>query len=250
MGYSSAQAKDFIKYIAPMIQEQAKVNGYKICSVAIAQAIKEGAAGTSSLAKKYHNHHGLKCGKAWLKDHPDRSICLKTMEEYKAGTLTPIKDYFRTFPDDLEGVKGYYQFLEYDRYAPLKTASTPEEYADLLAATGYATDKQYNTSLIRDYVDRYDLRKYDTEIAGQTPLHIQKRRLLKKTLPFMQGSDVVHCQRILRSQGYDIGSSGVDGKYGKQTETAVKKFQEEHGLVVDGKVGVKTWAMLEKYNEN
>lgn len=249
MGYSSAQAKEFIKYIAPMIQAEAKANGYKICSVAIAQAIKEGAAGTSILAKKYHNHHGLKTGKEWLKKFPERSICLKTMEEYKAGTLTPIKDYFRTYPSDQEGVKGYYEFLRYSRYEPLKTASTPEEYADLLAATGYATDKQYNTSLIKDYVDRYDLRKYDTETNGAAPAHIQKRRTLKKTKPIMSGSDVIICQKILRSLGYNIGASGVDGKYGPATENAVKMFQDEHGLIVDGKVGVKTWAMLEKYNE-
>lgn len=249
MGYSSAQAKQFIQYIAPMIQAEAKKRGYKICSVAIAQAIKEGAAGTSTLAKKYHNHHGLKCGKVWLKEHPDRSVCLKTMEEYKAGTLTPIKDFFRTFPTDAEGVKGYYEFLRYDRYARLKTAKTPEEYADLLAETGYATSKTYNTSLIRDYVDRYDLRKYDTGAEEPTPSHIQKRRVLKFVLPFMQGSDVVLCQKILRSLGYDLGATGMDGKFGSKTEAAVMKFQDEHGLVVDGKVGVKTWAMLEKYNE-
>ena len=86
---------------------------------------------------------------------------------------------------------------------------------------------------------------YDKE---EVPQHIQKRRVLKFVLPFMVGSDVVLCQTILRNNGYDIGSYGVDGKYGKQTEAAVKKFQDEHGLVVDGKVGVKTWAMLEKYN--
>ena len=247
MGYSSAQAKDFIKYIAPMIQEQANANGYIICSVPIAQAIKEGAAGTSRLAKEFHNHHGLKCGKAWLKNHPDRSICLKTMEEYKPGTLTPIKDYFRTFPDDLEGVKGYYEFLRYDRYNPLKTATTPETYAEILQSSGYATDSSYCRSLINDYVNRYDLRKYDP-VSIETPQHIQKRRTIKFVLPMMQGSDVVIIQKILVEQGYYIGSSGVDGKYGKKTEEAVKRFQNEHGLVVDGIVGVKTWAMLEKYN--
>ena len=247
MGYSSAQAKDFIKYIAPMIQEQAKANGYIICSVPIAQAIKEGAAGTSKLAKVYHNHHGLKCGKAWLKNHPDRSICLKTMEEYKPGTLTQIKDYFRTYPDDLEGIKGYYEFLRYDRYSPLKTATTPEEYASILQSSGYATDSSYCSSLIYDYVNRYDLRKYDP-VSTETPTHIQKRRTIKWTLPMMQGSDIVIIQKILVEQGYYIGTSGVDGKYGKKTEEAVKRFQSEHGLVVDGIVGVKTWAMLEKYN--
>ena len=226
MGYSSAQAKDFIKYIAPIIQEQAKENGYIICSVPIAQAIKE----------------------AWLKAHPERSVCLKTMEEYKAGTLTPIKDFFRTYPDDVEGIKGYYEFLRFDRYAALKTATTPEQYAEILQTSGYATDKQYCNSLINDYVNRYDLRKYDP-VQEEAPQHIQKRRVLKFVLPMMQGSDVVLCQRILQRLGYDIGPTGVDGKYGKRTEEAIKNFQREHGLEqVDGKVGVKTWAMLEKYN--
>ena len=87
---------------------------------------------------------------------------------------------------------------------------------------------------------------YDKE---EVPQHIQKRRVLKFVLPFMVGSDVVLCQQILRANGYDIGSYGVDGKYGKQTEAAVKKFQDEHGLVVDGIVGVKTWAMLEQYRD-
>ena len=97
-------------------------------------------------------------------------------------------------------------------------------------------------------ISRYDLTKYDKDGSEQVPQHIQKRRVLKFVLPFMSGSDIVLCQTILRKLGYDIGSYGVDGKYGKQTEAAVKKFQDEHGLVVDGKVGVKTWAMLEKYN--
>lgn len=243
MGYSSAQAKEFIKHIAPMIQSEAKTRGYKICSVAIAQAIVEGAAGTSSLAKTYHNHFGMKCGKSWK----GKSVNLKTKEEYITGTLTTIKDNFRVYDSDEEGVKGYYDFISAPRYANLKDASTPLEYAERLKLDGYATSSTYVQTLCNT-VTRYNLGAYD-DATGAISQHIQKRRLLKFTLPMMQGSDVVHCQRILRELGYDIGSYGIDGKYGSATETAVKKFQNEHGLVVDGIVGVKTWAMLEKYNE-
>lgn len=88
------------------------------------------------------------------------------------------------------------------------------------------------------------------ETKQDAPQHIQSRRVLKYTLPMMVGSDVVHCQRILQNLGYDLGKTGADGKFGKKTEEAVKQFQNERGLVVDGIVGVKTWTMLEKYSEN
>jgi len=103
-----------------------------------------------------------------------------------------------------------------------------------------------NVSGIKGNVDLDEV--YTGEDAKpDTPAHIQNRRVLRTTKPMMQGSDVVHCQKILKSLGYNIGSSGVDGKYGTMTEKAVKQFQGEHGLDPDGKVGVKTWAMLEKY---
>lgn len=242
MGYSSAQAKQFIQYIAPMIQAEAKKRGYKICSTVIAQAVIEGAAGTSSLAK-YHNHFGMKCGKSWN----GKSVNMKTKEEYTVGTLTTIKDNFRVYDSDEEGVSGYYDFISAPRYANLKEANTPREYAERLKLDGYATSSSYVNTLCNTVI-KYNLGVYD-EATGAIPLHIQKRRVLKFVLPFMQGSDVVLCQKILRSLGYDLGATGMDGKFGSKTEAAVMKFQDEHGLVVDGKVGVKTWAMLEKYNE-
>ena len=36
----------------------------------------------------------------------------------------------------------------------------------------------------------------------------------------------------------------VNGIYDKQTENAVKAFQKEKGLIVDGIVGPKTWSVL------
>lgn len=241
MGYSSAQAKQFINYIAPMIRAEAKRRGFKICSTIIAQAIIEGAAGTSTLAKTYHNHFGMKCGKSWK----GKSVNLKTKEEYTVGTLVTIKDNFRVYDSDEAGVSGYFDFVSAPRYANLKECANYKQYAEFLKADGYATSSSYIQTLCNT-VTKYDLTRWDE--SEEVPQHIQKRRTIKWTLPMMQGSDVVIIQRILVSKGYDIGSYGVDGKFGKNTETAVKKFQAEHGLKVDGIVGVKTWAMLEKYN--
>ena len=242
MGYSSAQAKQFIAYIAPMIQSEAKARGYKICSTVIAQAIIEGAAGTSSLASKYHNHFGMKCGKSWK----GKSVNLKTKEEYTVGNLTTIKDNFRVYDSDEQGVAGYYDFISASRYENLKTATTYKEYAERLKLDGYATSSSYVQTLCNT-VTRYNLTVYDE--ATEPSQHIQKRRVLKLTTPIMTGSDVIICQKILQSLGYDIGSSGVDSKYGKMTEKAVRAFQRDKSLVVDGMVGIRTWAMLEKYNE-
>lgn len=162
MGYTSAQAKDFIRMIAPLMIAESQARGYKIVSTAIAQAIIEGAAGTSGLAK-YHNHWGLKCGSSWK----GASVNMKTKEEYTVGTLTTIKDNFRAYSSDQEGVKGYYDFISTKRYENLKSANNYIEYANMLKADGYATSSTYVNTLCST-VRKYNLDKYDikTPIAN------------------------------------------------------------------------------------
>lgn len=52
-------------------------------------------------------------------------------------------------------------------------------------------------------------------------------------------------QTALQNAGFNPGS--IDGKMGKQTREAIKFFQSANNLVADGKVGSKTWAVLQKY---
>ncbi|WP_329230364.1 serine/threonine-protein kinase [Streptomyces canus] len=58
------------------------------------------------------------------------------------------------------------------------------------------------------------------------------------------GQRVVQVQCMLTKRGYSVGGSGVDGEFGKDTQSAVKQFQSAKGLEVDGQVGPNTWAAL------
>lgn len=56
-----------------------------------------------------------------------------------------------------------------------------------------------------------------------------------------QGSDVERLQQYLSAFGYDIKT---DGDFGKHTETALRKFQQQYSLSVDGVVGPETGRQL------
>ena len=56
------------------------------------------------------------------------------------------------------------------------------------------------------------------------------------------GSYVLYLQRKLEAKLYPLGA--LDGIFGTQTTNAVKTFQQENNLTVDGVVGPQTWAKL------
>ena len=65
------------------------------------------------------------------------------------------------------------------------------------------------------------------------------------------GKDVEQAQKALKSLGYDLGkfgkeADGIDGKFGKVTESAVKAFQAANNLKVTGIIDDKTLSALEK----
>lgn len=64
-----------------------------------------------------------------------------------------------------------------------------------------------------------------------------------------KGDDVKYVQTILYNLGYDLGSYGIDGDFGRATEAAVKEFQRDHKLNPDGVVGPLTYEELEKANQ-
>jgi transcriptional regulator with XRE-family HTH domain len=58
----------------------------------------------------------------------------------------------------------------------------------------------------------------------------------------VQGWPVVEAQCLLQHAGYSPGR--IDGRFGQDTEIAVKRFQDKKRLDVDGLVGPQTWGAL------
>ncbi len=59
------------------------------------------------------------------------------------------------------------------------------------------------------------------------------------------GTDVMEIQSMLNMIGYYFGS--IDGIYGEMTANAVRRFQRDFGLVVDGIVGPATFRAMEPF---
>lgn len=67
--------------------------------------------------------------------------------------------------------------------------------------------------------------------------------VLKLSTPYMTGNSVKHAQELLVAKGFNLDPDGV---FGNDTYNAVREFQKNAGLTVDGVIGAKTMALLEK----
>lgn len=177
---------EFIEQIGKCVKKYADKYGIKVHSPIIAQAILESGWGRSSLASKYHNYFGLKCGSSWT----GKSVNMRTSEEYEVGVHTQIRDNFRVFDDMESGVKGYFDFINYSRYANLKGVTDPETYVKNIKNDGYATSSKYVENLMRvireNNLTRFDGKDSEVKeeftgevLSGKEIVEILAKRVIK-----------------------------------------------------------------------
>lgn len=82
--------------------------------------------------------------------------------------------------------------------------------------------------------------KYENEKIESANVVLGSRTLKKG----MKGTDVKELQEKLIKLGYDLGSYGADDDFGNKTDAAVRAFQKNNLLTIDGIVGKKTIAKL------
>lgn len=99
------------------------------------------------------------------------------------------------------------------------------------------------------YTDSPDMLKRGdilvTSVKGHTEVVLNDGNSTDDTLrKGDKGEDVKKMQQMLISLNYNLGRWGADGDFGSATESAVKEFQANNGIYVDGVVGPKTRTAL------
>lgn len=134
----------------------------------------------------------------------------------------------------------------------VKNFRTPNEASILLRSGEFIELKESRYTDQSSYLRRGDILVTRTQghtvvvlsngsKAETTPAEEAPRTILKRG---MKGDDVRRLQQRLMELGYALHKYGADGEYGSETATAVKAFQRDRGLQVDGIAGEATLAAL------
>lgn len=133
--------------------------------------------------------------------------------------------------------------------ANIKANYQPENYKSCLKKTQKVVAKDiYSVAEFNNFqAVRVKFPREPRLIAQQfrSRVLVARRSTSRRNLPTLRfgnsGLAVRALQRLLIAKGYAIR---VDGNFGALTETAVKAFQDQRNLVVDGVVGPNTWYSL------
>lgn len=222
---------EFVAVIAKYVQKIAPEFDIKVNSPVIAQAILESGWGTSNKAK-HNNFFGLKYREGRLTCHSGTFVD-GSSEQLPDGTYVPITDQWFEFKTIEDGVRGYFQYTNIDRYKNLKGVTDPHEYLVNIKADGYATSLAYVDN-VYNVIVKNNLTKYDnvTEEDDDMFYRVQCGAYKEKKNAEAQVAK-------LKSLGIDCFIVEVDGDIEDTAKPAApKKSNEELAReVIQGKWG-------------
>ena len=127
-----------------------------------------------------------------------------------------------------------------------------QHYAGLAFDVGQTLTTTERNNLYNSAVNSGVWTYVEPQILTPTWIHFDKRRgnpaCSTGGYPQIQlgsrGAYVMIAQDDLKTLGYKTG--GLDGIFGSNTQTAVRSYQQNKGLAVDGIVGCNTWRSLQE----
>lgn len=144
---------DFINKVLPGALATYEKYGV-LPSITLAQAAKETGWGKYTIG---NNIFGVKAGSGWT----GKTINAETGEQNPDGSRYRINADFRDYDSVEDSIEDHAKVLTQDRYKDVINAKDYKEAARAVKAGGYATSVDYDSSLINDYIEPYNLNQWD-----------------------------------------------------------------------------------------
>ena len=230
--------KSFLEKLKPYVIEDMKHTGI-LASLTAAQAFIESNKGNSGLTTQCNNLFGIK-------GTYNGEFGLFWTTEYYNGVKQRVQAKFKKYPSWQESITDHSSlFNRLARYKNLRGETNYIKACENVMKDGYATAPDYTQTLL-SAINRYKLYEWDSEVLGKVITPTEKEIKKSTALPTLRYGDkndyVLNWQKFLNLNGYPCGKE--DGKFGMNTLTAVKSWQENHNLEADGVIGAFTWASI------
>lgn len=200
----------------------AKYGYHNVACAMIAQSIQEGW--NSGLATKYYNYWGMKAGDSYK----GKTVVMDNKQKTDKAT-------YRVFSSMENGCEGYFKFLEYPRYRPLKNCTTDIEYLERIGPAGWNRNVGYGSRCIRHLQEVYsalaNIPKAEQWQVGQTYTTQQDLNIRQEP----NGDTVPYNQLTADGQKHAFISPSGSSVLRRGTRVTVKAIQS---------TGSATWVLI------
>lgn len=209
--------------LAPMCS---KYGYHNVACGMIAQSIQEGW--NSGLATKYYNYWGMKAGKGYK----GQTIAMNN----KAKNDPAV---YRVYTSMENGCEGYFQFLSYARYKPLKSCLSDIAYLEKIGPCGWNSNPGYGNRCISHLNEVYSaLRVTQQEQTSVSQWQVGKTYTTQQDLNVRSSPDGNKLPFLsLTKDAQKHSFVGADGTavLKKGTRVTVKEIKE---------LGTSTWLRI------